>query len=902
MAKNLFLLLYFRYIAVQATQDMDVKYEAEKKKFLKYLDESKDESSALTESAVETDSEIPKKKIKLEEATAKNTQDVIIDAHDPDPETLAKHVIEVKVLKGLENTNTTTLFGSKRTPTLRQLRFANGLLKVIREKRVVQAYQRASFLASREVGEPPMDTKGLKLIIQKLIIDGQIKVYKINFSNENPQTHLLICAPNVKPDDPIIKSRFREVKMRAVVKDTKMPAKPVSDTSNKFLSLYVYPRYMKIQKIHECLYELVYSDGIMSEEGTNQFGFPKGFTSIIHIMPELTLAFAVGNLTQGTLSELSNIKVTKDMMDMKLKQVPRDLFAVFLASKTFRHCFRCNLKVLAMLGLVQLIRNPTQSEDHKLFNNMFYVNRNVKIMDTTGIWPRTDANIQELTKSYRFNTFEDVEKYWLDVYNISTKTKIVADHSARKRKQLLPPLRTREEVLENDNKQIFGDGQGPCGFDASLFMDQARSWTTYYSNIKKKIPSRLKALVIPKKEKRKVTKTVVPRVTKKIIPKPVVIAPKNKKKLKNSCFPKWTKEEDTILMICKAAVTIFSPTSQPGCLRLRNLIAKEILIVKDPKKIATICHKRFLMLESDTSQSYQKDCILNELRHRRHLIQKYDGLYKTLKLRFARNMTKFLAEARIPMLELVYLILLLIKSKSFNQKLPCVAMNLEEFHAKFAISATSANKPYNLYKTPRNEPVMSALKEGIMMTVMMSYKRDQSLDMAQKILSIFNKFSEQTLRLAIEHLRKCGTVSAKEKLLNNQIHRHHMQDILQESFKISAMYQRKWICRLNSEFVDKLMDCVYLPLPQKGIKGCPEFNCLLFELKACNVMDIVSETIPAVTGASGSLLPEDLAGDHSIKLNLNSGSCRWINTTNIKILSELYEDMEVQEHLTALSR
>lgn len=889
---------------MHATRDMDVKYEVERTKFLKYLDESRnlenttDASLALTEPGVETDSEIPKKKIKLEE-TPEVANEVTKDTHDSDAETLAKHVIEVKVLKGLENSNPTSLFGSKRTPTLRQLRFANGLLKVIREKKVVQGYQKTSFLTSREVGEPPMDTKGLKLIIQKLIIDGQIKVYKINFNNENPQTHLLICAPHVKPADPIIKSRLREVKMRAIVKDSQGPPKPVSDTAHKFLSLYIYPRYMKIQKIHECLYDLVYS----GEEDTNQFGFPKGFSSIIHIMPEFTLAFAVGNLTQGTLSELSIIKITKDMMDMKLKEVPRDLFAIFLGSKSFRQCFRCNMKVLAMLGLVQLIRNPTQSEDHKLYNNMFYVNRNAKIINTTGIWPRTDATMQDITKSYRFDTREDVEKYWHDVYNVSTKSKIVAESSARKRKRLQPPLRAKEEVLENDNRQIYGDGQGPCGFDASFFMDQARSWTSFYSNASKKpIPTRLKTLVIPKKEKRKVTKSIVPRATKKIIPKPLVNVPKTKRRMKNNAFPKWTKEEDKILMICKAAVTILNPMSQPGCLRLRNLIAKEILMTKDPKKIATVCHKRFVMLESDTSQSYHKDCILNELRHRRHLIQKYDGLYKSLKLRFARNMTKFLSEGRLPMLELVYLIVQLIKSKSFNKKLPCVAINLEEFHAKFAISATSANKPYNLYKTPRDEPVMSALKEGIIMTIMMSYKREQSVDMAQNILSMFNKFSEQTLRLAIEQLRKCCTVSAKEKILNNQMHRHHMQDILQESFKISAVYQRKWICRLNAEFVDKLMDSVYLPMPQKGIKGCPEMNCLLFELKACNVLDIVSDINPTITSATGALLPEDLTGDHSIKLNLNSGSCRWINKTNVIILSELYDDMEVQEHLATLSR
>lgn len=893
---------------MHATQDMDVKYETEKKKFLQYLDESKnlensldsdslDRSITLTESKDEADNEVPKKKIKLEVNTSGITNK---DTEDPDPETLAKHIIEVKLLKGLENSHQTSLFGSKRIPTLRQLRFANGLLKVIRDKTLVQGYQKASYLASREVGEPPMDTKGLKLIIQKLIHDGQIKVYKINFRNINPQAHLLFCAPHVKPTDPIITSRFREVKMKAIVKEKPSSAKPVNETSHKFLSLYIYPRYMKIQKIHECLYNLVY----IGERDTNQFGFPKGFSSLIHIMQEFTLAFAVGNLTHGTLSELSSIKITKDMMDLKLKDVPRDLFAIFLASRTFQHCFRLNMKILAMFGLVQLIRNPTQSEDNKLYNNMFYINRNAKIIDTTGIWPRTDVNEHALTKSYRFDTFEDVEKYWDDVYNISIKTKIVVDTDVRKRKRLLPPLRMREDVEENDTKQIFGDGLGPCGFDASFFMEQSRSWANYYSNINKKklIPSRLKSLVIPKKERRKPVKSTAPKAPKKVVPKPLVTVPKTRKRLKHSEYSKWTKEEDMILMICKAAVTILSPSSQPGCLRLRNLIAKEILITKDPKKIATICHKRFLMLESNTQLAYQKDCILNELRRRRHLIQKYDMLLKTLKLRFARNMTKLLSEARLPALELVYLILRLMKRKSFNKKTPCVAMDLEEFHKKFAISATSADKPYNLFNTPRDEPVMSALKEAIMMTVMMSYKRDHSLDLAKKILSMFNASSELILQTAIEQLRKCGAMSAKEKTLNNQTHRHHMQDILHESFKISATYQRKWICRLNAEFADKLMDCVYVPRPQRGIKGCPEINCLLFELKACNVLDIVSEIIPVVTGAPGTLLPEDLSGDHTIKLNLNSGSCKWVNKMNVNTLSELYEDMEVQQHLNELSR
>lgn len=881
---------------------MDFKYAEEKKKFLEYLVDSQTPTASARRSADGFDdkSEVPNKRIKLEEEEHENVTD--------DPSAIESDVTEIRVLDGLENFETVSLLSTKKSLTLRQLRFANGMLKVIREKLAISGYQTLSMLVSKEINEPPLDTKSLKLFIQKLVVDGQMKILKMRWPGMTNQYSVLLCAPHVKLTDPVIKAKYKEICMKAIKNKTLKAKKTVKNHvfTSKTLAIYAYPRYMKIQKLHEFLVQFVYfNDGSMKEAPD----MPKGFTSLVNIIPEFTVEFALGNISLSCIeSDISPDKITDDLLPIKLRNTSTDIFRMFLLSSSLQKGIRANLKVLAVLGLIQLVKEPTLPEDGGALSYVFYVNRRAKIIDTTGIWPRS-ADKQELEKFYYFETLIDVELFWNDVYNISVKTTIEVARETR-HKKLIPHVRGVNEVYENDNGQVLGDGSGPCGFDSSFFMELPRLWSTFYCKVKKRrqmMQKKPKIKIPTKRETVKKPKAIVVRKKKTIVTRPVVVD--KSIRMRNTNVPsstlKWSIEEDRILMWCKAAITIMSPISQPGSLRLRNFVAKQIMSITDKKKTAAACHKRSISIETNCTLTYEKDCLINELRHRGNLIQKYENLLKRLRIRYAGNSSKFIYEAEVPMLELVWLLSQLYKSKSFNRRVPCIAMNLDDFHKNFSICPSSANKSYNLYRTPLDsEPNIAAIKEGILLSVMLTFNHEQTPDDANKIYAMFNEHQEQTLRIAIEQLRKCGAVSAKEKLLNNQMHRFHFQDIVQASYKIAALYQRKWMSRLNPEFFERLSETVNSELAQKGLKGNSELNCALFEMQTYDIVDIISLSIPVISGSSGSIIQEEQLSviDILVKFKLNSGFCGFIKKSNVKKFAELYKDIDVEEPLKCVSR
>lgn len=866
-----------------------------------FLESSKIEDNATkTEPSVnedvDSDNEVPNKKIKLEN-NDKDVNHILADD-------LEEQVTEIKVLDGLENSKSKSLLQSSK-PTLRQLRFANGILKVMREKLVISGYQTLSVLVSKEINDTPMDTKSLKIFVQKLVTDGQIKVLKMKWPGHLLKYSVLLCAPFVKPTDPIIKSKYKEISMRAIRNKKNKTKKILVDSCDLkplALSLFNYPRYLKIQKLHEFITKMVYFN-----DGDYELSdLPEGFTSLVHILPEFTVEFTLANISQLSLRELSAANITNDVLDLKLKNAPTEIFKVILMSSSLQNAIRTNLKILAMLGLIQLIKEPNQTEENIMLSYVFYVNRHAKIIDTTGMWPRRNIDKKKLEKSYYFKTFSDVEAFWQDVRSISTRTTIELDRDSRHRKRLIPAVRLKKDVATNDNGQVLGNGLGPCGFDACFYMELPRFWSTFYSKVKRKqLLSKNPIIKIPKKEKTKPVKKVA---KKKLVPNLTVedkplIARRRKREIADN-VPKWTKVDDKVIMLCKAAITIISPTSQPGCLRLRNIVARDIITLWDPKKLANHCHKRALSTESNSTLVFEKESLVSELRHRPNILHKYDGLLKKMRVRYAGNMSRLILEAKIPMFELVWIMSQLTKSKSYKQRVPCIALSLEDFNAKFTISASSANRSCNIYRTLDNEAHLAAIKEAIIMTVMASFKTEQTQEMAEKIYEMFHGLPEPTLRIAIEQLRKSGAVAAKEKLLNNQMQRFNFQDIIQASYKVSAAYQRKWIGRMNSDFVDNLTTSLVDDLPENGLKGSPELNCMLSELHCCGVLDIVSVTVPVISGSSGSIIQEEQlsVGDILMKFSLKSGSCGWKNKSNLKKLSDMYQEIDYKDIMDQLLR
>ncbi|CAH1640348.1 unnamed protein product [Spodoptera littoralis] len=847
-----------RFIARAATGEMDVRYSEEKQKFLEYLKESQ----VPKEDVEPSEDEVPAKKIKLEDKPSTSSTDVTGQNSDEDimadvDMTPEKVITEVKVLDGFENTKTLGSF--TKNPTLRQLTFANGVFKVLKKKQCVSGYITLSNLTSKEINEPPMDTKALKSFVQKLVTDAHIKIYKIKWPGIQKYS-VLICAAHVKATDPIIKAKYKEICMRAVTNKKVSLKKEIAENTSPSITQFANPRYMKIQKLHEFLTKLAYFEHVKPESHS----LPAGFVSIVDFIQEVTIGFAIQNMASAIET---NPLVNQSQLDIKMKDAPPHIYKALMRSCTLQNAIRLNLKVLAMLGLIQLVR------------------------------PVTDEKIKE--KSYYFETFEDVSKYWLDVFQISVNT--IIELEKRSRKQLQPPQRYEDEVLAHDNGTRYGDGNGPCGFDSCFYMEMPRLWQTYYVRPIQSHSSPKKGKIqikIPKlKRKNKTKRETKIKTTSKIVAERLANEKLTRKRSDTTI--KWSKSEDLIITICKAAITILSPSSQPGTLIVRNIVAKDILSIKDPKKTKSVCHSRASTLESNLTLIHEKHCIINELKRRRNLLQKYEGLLKKLRLRYSTNMTKFINKARLPMMELVWVILQVMQSKSYIQKVPCVASNLADFYEHFTIITSTANKLCNMFKVPEHV----TLKEAVVLTIMQTIDSEISTELGKKIYKTFEEYPEAAVRSAVEQLRKCGAIAAKEKIFNNQMRKLDLEDICQSSYKISAFYQRKWVSRLNSEFIDNLSTLLDVEQTESDVKGSAELNCLYCEMNAYDIIDIVSTSAPLITDAAGApIMPEEinvLVIDS--KYRLKTGTLRWKNKSSLAKISELFSHMDLNHSLKYLS-
>lgn len=879
------LLKYFSFFATAAASgEINQKYEEEKKKLLEYVNNTKNEEQP--QPIAEEDDDIPLKKIKL------------------DKDAKASDVTEIKVLDGLENFNSESLLFSKKNPTLRQLRFANGLLKITTERLAVSGYQTLSLLVSKETGEPPMDTKALKIFVQKLVTDGQLRLMKIKWPGFNQKHSILICSPHVNCTDPVIKAKQREISIRAFT-NKKVKKERHQDIVHRPPSQYAYPRYMKIQLLHEFLTKLIYFD---ENKVKIDFNLPYGYASLVNIIPEITVQFAIGNISNIAVSDIAHLKIDDDVLDLKLRDAPEELYHMLLQSKSLQSSIRINLKVLAMLGLIQLVNQPTsQTTDHNcsLSSYVFYVNKHAKIIDTTGTWPRKNPKTKHLEKTFYFESFDDVKSYWNEVYEVSTHTTI--EYSHRIRKKLTPPVRQMDQVDACDNGERFGDGAGPCGFDSCFYMEQSRFWRAFYIRVIrnkpiKKTPRKRKHAPEKKPKATKLRKLKV-KPPSELVPEPKI--PQKRLPSKGYRSIKWSLWEDTVIMMSKVAITIMSPISQPGCLTIRNNTAKELLTIFDPKKIASACHRRAATLEMDLVLQHEKECLINALRKKRDLILKYEGLLRKLKARHSANMTKFIHEAQLPMLELMWLINQLVENRSKARAVPCVAVDINDFHKRYTVTTTTANKPCNSYKGDGDtELTIAKVKETIVMCVMMNFSTTPAAADALKTFATLAEFDERTLRTGLDQLRKCGAVACKDKVLNYHLHRFDVQDTVKTSYKLSAAYQRRWINRLNTEFTDNLAAIMVTGMSPTNIKASPEVNCLLCESQARGLLEIVSVTVPVITGSSGSIMQEQQLNviDIEMKFKLKSGVMEYKKISDFSTFTEDFDNIVPDDIYTMLER
>ncbi|XP_041984869.1 uncharacterized protein LOC121737304 [Aricia agestis] len=864
-----------RFIAITAQNldEMDEKYAVEKKKFLNHLNDTKkavkSSKKRSAEESSESTSKVPKKKVKHNEE-----------------ESMDNAIVETNSLTGIE-TMQGSIINAKKDLTLKQLMFANGTLKVIKERQFVIGFQTLGSLVSKEIGQPPMDTKAMKLFIQKLAFDKQLKILKLKWPGSDNRYSYLICAQHIKATDPIIKAKYKEICLKAEEKEKSKSDKEKTQP----LAKVTYPRYMKVQKLHELIMQSVYFNEVKNE------GLPTGFSTLFSIIPEITVEYAIGSIAFVA-------KVDKETLGMKLKDAPAEVQKPLLQSTKLQNSVCHSLKMLATLGLIQVIEKPTPSlfKKNTVLFYVFYVNRHAKILDTHGKWPRCE-DLKALERSFSFETMEDVHHYWDEVRNISLNTIVTVNE--RERPKMYFPMREETEVEEHDNGQRYGDGMGPCGFDSSIFMDMPRLWNKYFTRNKKKTlgggPKK-----VPKVVKRRVKKKVVRKSKVKL--ETIKREPGERVKGTGSAPRRkdftWNTLEDKILTLCKVAVKIISPTTQAGSLMIRNYVARDLLSLIDPTKTVTAIIRRGTVLDSNSIWKHWKERVLCELKRRRGSIKDYEGLLTKNRVYNQGNILKLVNEMRLPMLELIWLILQMEKNKGIRDEYECIARSIDDFNKQYSIELSTPAQDVNVYKTPPSQEMQfGMLKELIMTIVMLSNDDGIPKNLAHKIYSLLKTYPEKVLRDAIEQLRKGGAIVIREK--SSYFHNRETFDKLSHSaFKVSAMYRRKWTSKLMKEFFRDLSQLLNSELPTFGLKGRSELNCLLFELQNSDAIDIFSDSVPVVVGSAGSILLEDQinVADVDTKYKLKSGYIGWKNKMNVKLFSDLYKKVDKDDLIRTISR
>lgn len=871
----------YRFIAVASTAQMESKYDKEKKKFLERLEQT----------------EVP---VKVETPPADEHVAYTNDTDDVE-------VIELKEIEGMQHLVKPSLFKSKRNLTLRQLRFANGVMKVLGDKEIVIGYQPLSNQVAHEIGEAPMDTKALKLFLQKLLTDGQIKVFKLMWPGFHQRYSVAFCPPYITATSPVIRAKCKEISIRAIHSKELQKTGVGQDGTQKLLSRYAYPRYVKIRKFHEFIIKMAYFSDVKSEKERK---LPEGCQRLIDVIPHMTTEFVLGNINDFGSLVFPDYDQLQACLKMTLRDTPKSIYQQLVTSNSFRNAVRGNLRVLALFGLIQVIDQPLTLGFDGI---IFYVNRRAKIVNTMGVWPRKDADIQFLEKEFYFDSMDAVYDFWNTVYQISSSTTISLE--TRTKTKINPIVRTLSEVYQYDDGQKLGDGMGPCGFDSGFYTDMPRLWRSLSVKINKQLPQpKVKAVKIPKVPRPK--KEKVQKGKKKIpaaqpTPKPVQLTkegskiPKFRGKKNTESMMQWSETEDLIIMLCKAAITVMSPSSQPGCLRLRNITVKDILSINDPNKAQKDCHLRAMILENNCVRTYEKERILNAFKRNRKLTMKYEGMLKKLRVRFLTNISKYINEARLPMMEIVLIMYRMIQSQAHLKQVPCIAMNLDNLHKNYVISPTSVHKPFNTYKAHNDSDSEVALKETIMLTIALTYNRELPVNTAKKVYLLFKNYPEMTLRKAIDELRKSHAITAKEKTLNNKICKVNLQDLVESCYKLSAGYYRRWICKLNPDFFDEVSSALDQATPIEYIKGTPGLNCVCAELQASDNLEIVTAVSPSFTGFNQDSIVQDEqlnVVDIESKFKFKSGSITMKNKTQVKKYSELFEDDSVVNIMKDVSR
>ncbi|CAG9770226.1 unnamed protein product [Ceutorhynchus assimilis] len=502
-----------------------------------------------------------------------------------------------------------------------------------------------------------------------------------------------------------------------------------------------------------------------------------------------------------------------------IRNVSPNIRMIIMYRRKFIHDMHSNLALLCYCGLLQF--GPSVFHDKE--KSFFYLNRKATIWDTRSSTPGYyEIEKKDYPKTlFYFHALDDVFKYWSTLVNvclhttlsstkqIEGKTITLINSCAKPGLNKARACRNQNKVKQNDTGQIPGDNLGAGGLDSSLWAHKQRSWYFFARN-KNTMTETLESLKLDKIANTTVAFDMlkVPKIsnkyflpTKKAIRKlkqvkrignPIIkrtIVPRKRKPLSEkrtgmdsvdratlrrlNCLryrPKWTEEEDRLLILLKIASQIITPDNPKQIIGYS--VFRDILHILSPEyqnKTSRSIANRLRLLRRDVPFFVNAENLIPNL-FKLTPMAKYFVPFRKFILN-NQNTLAFQRKYKLSEIELQNAFVFLAYYFVTHRKEVEVALHgrnisIDYFNKENFDYYKENIEPFNtklrLYLTPENEADIRQCTLTSTVHAALTHKKDNAVWSLQ-VYKIYQQFSEEVLRKSLLVMRNSRMINSTKE-------------------------------------------------------------------------------------------------------------------------------------------
>ncbi|CAB3378380.1 Hypothetical predicted protein [Cloeon dipterum] len=552
-------------------------------------------------------------------------------------------------------------------------------------------------------------------------------------------------------------------------------------------------------------------------------GWPRGWVLLADVIVRVPLSVFVRLVRlRHVVPGLEDYLADPVRRNYLLGHLPSQMRADIIGqSRRFVYSIFDSVLKMCYVGLVQFGPLRQKHKDQQFI----FVNTNAVLIDTTpspNRYCQIDSSISYARHMHHFNSLADVEAYWIDLHHICMTTNLgmrltneteeinveCVDHKPILLEACV--IRQADEAPKLDVGILPGDQLGAGGLDSALFSFMKRNWNAGI------LPKDLR-LVVQTLKKGKVGKKVRvqrievkpsgksvsggaanagakprfgirKRIARKVLKQTILKARKRKVASAVRGFrTKWSPEEDSLLLLCKAAIMFLTSDAVPVKVKVPLIdVAKVMhkLSLRAAKKDAMKCVRRMKNMFNKLETCRSQVGMYVEEAHRCPKINaKIANFTKQLKgdsvLKHSEATSKLFEDLVLTLKD---------KDLTSNSHVSKIILpdTLEEYHARFQeSSALDSLMNSKKITQPTN---IDQIRHFTAITLLFSSieLRPEREKYSTLLLHAFQQFPDEILRQALKWARQAGTV-----VINKRAEKSNVLPISATPFLFSSHFYFK---------------------------------------------------------------------------------------------------------------